>query len=351
MKILIDGRVLKHSRITGVERYTIEIIENLKKIAPKNFQIDIIVPPFRQKYLHHIWEHTVLPLTARNYDILFCPANIAPIWRYSRTKLVVTVHDLSFISFPHSFSKKFRFYYKTLIPYELKTADIIVTISNYIKSEIINTFNISRNKIFTIPLGVNINFFQTPPTYKKENYLLFLGSLNPRKNIKGVIEAFYMLLNKIPHQLWIVGGRFDIFKNDEPCQLVKFIPADRIKLKGYLRDREIIELYRKATLFVFPSLYEGFGLPPLEAMACGCPVVVSNVASLPEVCGDAAYYVDPYDVESIAKGIYRVLTDENLRNSLIQKGLERARLFTWEKTAQQILKVFEKVLNENCVST
>ncbi|MDL1969854.1 MAG: glycosyltransferase family 4 protein [Candidatus Desulfofervidaceae bacterium] len=352
MKILIDGRVLKHSRITGVERYTREVIKALKKVAPKNFQIDTIVPSSDNKYVHHIWEHTVLPLIARNYDILFCPANIAPVWKCPRTKLVVTVHDLSFISFPYTFSRKFQLYYKALIPYELKTADIVITVSNYIKSEIINKFNIPRNKIFAIPLGVNIDFLRIPPTSKKENYLLFLGSLNPRKNIKGVIEAFSRLLNRIPHQLLIVGGRFDIFKNDKKIyKLIKSIPADRIKLKGHLRDKEIIELYRKAGLFIFPSLYEGFGLPPLEAMACGCPVVVSNAASLPEVCGDAAYYVDPYDVDSIAEGIYKVLTDENLRQSLIQRGLERAKLFSWGKTAEQTLEVFEKVLNENCIST
>ncbi len=112
-----------------------------------------------------------------------------------------------------------------------------------------------------------------------------------------------------------------------------------------INDKILYNLYKNAKLFVFPSLYEGFGLPPLEAMACGCPVVVSNVASLPEVCGDAGYYVDPYCVESIAEGIYQVLTDESLRQSLIQKGLERAALFSWEKSAREHLKVFEETLS------
>jgi glycosyltransferase involved in cell wall biosynthesis len=139
----------------------------------------------------------------------------------------------------------------------------------------------------------------------------------------------------------IVGNIDDnIFKKE------KLPFSDRIIFTGYINDiNELTNIYQKALIFVFPSVYESFGFPPLEAMACGCPVVVSNVASLPEVCGDAAYYVDPYSVESIAEGIYNVLTDESLRQSLIKKGLERAKLFSWEKAAKEHLKVFEEVLN------
>jgi glycosyltransferase involved in cell wall biosynthesis len=118
-----------------------------------------------------------------------------------------------------------------------------------------------------------------------------------------------------------------------------------IEFVGYPDDNQLVELYRNAALLSFPSFYEGFGLPPLEAMACGCPVVVSNVASLPEVCGDAAYYVDPYNVESIAEGMYKVLTDEALRQGLIEKGFARARFFSWEKSAKKHIEVFQGVLN------
>ena len=120
---------------------------------------------------------------------------------------------------------------------------------------------------------------------------------------------------------------------------------DRVVFLDYVPEKDLPHLYSEAAAFVFPSLYEGFGLPPLEAMACGCPVIVSNAASLPEVCGDAAYYVDPYDVESIAEGIYKVLMNEILRQDLIAKGLERVKLFSWEKAAKEHLKVFEEVLN------
>jgi len=118
-----------------------------------------------------------------------------------------------------------------------------------------------------------------------------------------------------------------------------------IILTGYVPKKHLVALYSGALVFIYPSFYEGFGLPPLEAMACGCPVVVSNVASLPGVCGEAAYYVDPDDVESIAEGMYKVLSDDSLRQSLIEKGLERAKLFSWEKSAKEHLKVFEEVLS------
>jgi len=120
---------------------------------------------------------------------------------------------------------------------------------------------------------------------------------------------------------------------------------EKIELLENISEEELIKLYKNALLLAFPSFYEGFGLPPLEAMACGCPVVVSNIASLPEVCGDAAYYVDPYNIESIAEGMYKVLTNESLRQSLIQKGLKQTKLFSWEKSSREHIKIFEEVLN------
>jgi len=126
--------------------------------------------------------------------------------------------------------------------------------------------------------------------------------------------------------------------------LLAKIPSEKIEFKGYLDESELFELYRRASLFVFPSFYEGFGFPPLEAMACGCPVIASQTPSLMEVCGDAAYYVDPYDVEGIAEGIFRVLSDEGLRESLICRGLERARFFSGERSVSALLRIFDEAL-------
>jgi glycosyltransferase involved in cell wall biosynthesis len=152
-------------------------------------------------------------------------------------------------------------------------------------------------------------------------------------------------MDRIPHRLVIAGGSNQIFKKDPQVKsLLEKIPKEKIEFKGYLDEGELFELYRRASLFVFPSFYEGFGFPPLEAMACGCPVIVSQTPSLMEVCGDAAHYIDPDDVESIAAGMLKVLSDEELQRSLIQKGLERARLFSGEQTVSALLRVFERVL-------
>jgi glycosyltransferase involved in cell wall biosynthesis len=177
---------------------------------------------------------------------------------------------------------------------------------------------------------------------KTENFILCVSSLEPRKNILNLILALKKL--RLPDmKLILVGSRSKVFSSNELKDLL--YSQKNIFLTGYISDDKLIRLYRKAKLFVYPTFYEGFGLPPLEAMSCGCPVVVSNVASLPEVCGNAAYYVDPYNIESIAEGIHRVLTNDTLRESLRERGLERARLFSWEESAKKHIEVFEEVLH------
>jgi len=163
------------------------------------------------------------------------------------------------------------------------------------------------------------------------------------KNLGGLIKAFKILTNKYKLGLKLV---LTCQKRDVPFDLIKSVEK-HIEFAGYVSEDQLARLYQEALLFAFPSLYEGFGFPPLEAMAHGCPIVVSNVASLPEVCGDAAYFVDPHDEESIADGIYQVATNSTLRETLIQKGLKRAKLFTWEESGKKHIKVFEEILNNS----
>ena len=176
--------------------------------------------------------------------------------------------------------------------------------------------------------------------------MLFVGSIEPRKNLKSLIGAYLSLDKGIRKDTKLVLAGFKGWENEEIMQLLKKVKSDVVYL-GYLSNIELGKLYNLATLFVYPSLYEGFGLPPLEAMACGCPVVVSDTASLPEVCGDAAQYVDPRDVDSIAEGIDKVLSDEAHRRSLIARGIARSKLFSWDKAAKKHLEVFEDAV-ENC---
>jgi glycosyltransferase involved in cell wall biosynthesis len=265
---------------------------------------------------------------------------------------VVTIFDFSFILYPQWHPKERINDFEEYFWKNLKRSDRIIVISDYIKKEGVN-LGLPEEKLRTIHLGIDHEVFKTYPPqdlqllrkhYKlPEHFILFVGSIEPRKNLENLVRSYINLDEGIRKDIKLVLAGFKGWENKEIMALLKEVKSDVLYL-GYLPDKELGELYNLATLFVYPSMYEGFGLPPLEAMACCCPVVASNVASLPEVCGDAALYVDPHDVNSIAEGIHKVLTDDDLRQSLIEKGLERAKLFSWEKSAKEHIKVFEEVL-------
>jgi glycosyltransferase involved in cell wall biosynthesis len=211
----------------------------------------------------------------------------------------------------------------------------------------------SPEKITPIHLGVEHGTFKTYDResldrWKRElglpeNFILFVGTREPRKNLKRLLDAYMELPERLKKEFKLVLiGPQGWNKTESESALRKM--GDHVIVMGYMETPTLGYVYNLATLFVFPSLYEGFGLPPLEAMACGCPVVVSNVSSLPEVCGDAAYYVEPQDPSSIAEGICKVLEDSDTREALISKGIERAGVFSWERTARETLAVFREVL-------
>jgi len=340
MKIIFDSRVLLHKIHTGVENYTKNILDKLGYLI----KLKEVKPKFTNKYLLHLWTHLILPF--KKGDILFCPANIAPIFVSKNKKLVITIHDVAFLTHPNSFSKFFRWYYKFLIPINIKRADKIITVSEFSKSEIIKYYPKTKNKIEVINLGIDKKFKKLK-NIKKKNQILYVGSLNERKNFSGVIKA-YELLNNKNLKLIIVGNFSNNFNiNDDNKKLLeKAYKNKNIEFKQNINNDELAKIYNESKLLLFPSFYEGFGLPPLEAMACGTPVIVSNVSSLSEVGGDAVIYCNPYDVEDIKNKIEMVLNDENLQKQMIEKGLKRAKLFTWEKAAKEHLRVFEEVLEK-----
>jgi glycosyltransferase involved in cell wall biosynthesis len=342
MKILIDGRVLKHYKVTGVERYTIEISQELRNIVDTK----IVVPRFSNRFYQHLWEHLILPFRSRKYDLLFSPANIAPIWKPKNTKLVMTLHDNAFITHPESISKLFYYYYKYAIPRALRIADKVVTISNFSKDEIIKSYPFVIDKIKVIYNGVGIEKFAPIKHGKKDNYILFVGSLNPRKNFVRLIEAFEVILNKRDIELKMVGNFSDIYTLTKKEQsLIKSAKQNsKISFLEDVDDLELINLYQKAKVFIFPSTYEGFGLPPLEAMSCGTPVIASNIAPLPDIYEDSVLYIDPFDTKDIVAKIETFLSDEVLQTELIYKGHQRVKQFTWEESAKKYVKLFKEVL-------
>lgn len=341
MRIVFDARVLRHKIFSGVENYTDFILKALKT----KVEVDMVQPTSSNKYIQHLWEHIRLPFLSLSARLLFCPANIAPLYLFRKIKLVLTLHDVAFKTFPNSVSKFFYWYYSFLIPKNIKRADQIITISQTSKEEIIRFYPDAEGKVTVIPLGVHEKY-RYMPEITKEKQILCVGSINVRKNVISVIEAYEMLPENLGYKLVIVGNFFGNFSLDEKTMRIfeRATKNDNIIFKQNLDDEALICEYNRATCLIFPSFYEGFGLPPLEAMACGTPVIVSNASSMPEVCGDAAVYIDPYDINDISTKMQKLLKDKVLQKKMISKGFERAESFSWERAVQEHIKLFEKVL-------
>ncbi len=342
MKILIDGRVLAHAHTSGVQRHAQEIIKALQKA---DHTITVAVPKYKNKYYQQIWEHTLLPFYARKHDILYCPSNIAPFYLPGKTKLVMTLHDLAFLDFPDQYSAVFQKYYAFLVPKNLAHAKHIITISDFSKERIVQEYPGTANRISIIHHGVS-SFF-TLSEKEKADYVLYVGAMNEIKNFQTVIEIFLMPEFKETPLKMILLGVSTFTQNDTVVVLLgKAKTAENIEIIDQVSQNELKNYYQQAKLFIFPSFHESFGFPPLEAMACGTPVIVSNTTALPEVCGDAALYIDPYSIEDIIEKLLLLLSDRSLREFYRVKGLEHIKQYTWERAAQAHLKIFNEVLQK-----
>jgi glycosyltransferase involved in cell wall biosynthesis len=346
-RFVINARFLTQ-KITGVQRFAIEQALLLKKFLPnaefvssrniihKDLALQLNVKVIGSGLLGHVWEQVALPiyLSQNGNPILINLCNTAPLI-YRRNVLVI--HDLGLYHHPEWFSKSFIRYYKFLIPRLIKNCLQIVTVSNYSRQDLSRVFRLNSSSIQVLYQSISPSFKGITPINKVNpygNYILSVSSIDPRKNLIGLVKAF-----KSAHfddlKLVLVGTRNKIFANDELSELVK--DDSSIVFTGYVTDEELINLYQQASLFAFPTFFEGFGIPPLEAMACGCPTVVSAVASLPEVCGNASWYIDPTDYSSIQVGLEKVLSDEILRQELIIKGYERVQYFTGQESIHEFI--------------
>ena len=373
MKIAIDT-VLLLSPLTGVGNYAYQIARKLREIAPTHdytyfygyYSSRLLSPGEHLDSVHRVKEAVrKIPFlgtaarslkdvanlfSSREFDLYFEPNFIPLNIRARRT--VVTVPDFSFARFPEWHTPDKVQYYAKNFGKKIRRADRIIVISDFIRNEAIQRFGFSPEKIATIPLGVDHEIYRVYdprdllPTREKyrlpENFLLFVGSLEPRKNLERLLLAYQDLEEATRREVKLVLVGFQGWENKKVMSLIRRMKSEVFYL-GYLPEEDLAKIYNLARLFIYPSLYEGFGLPPLEAMACGCPVVVSNAASLPEVCGEGAIYVNPYEVTSMAQGIDRVLKDEALRILLAAKGRERASQFSWERASAEHLKVFEEL--------
>ena len=269
--------------------------------------------------------------------------------------VVSTIHDICFEHFRSIFTAKEYFRQKTLIPYAAKHSKKIFTVSDFSKKDISQQYKIEEKKIAVIynsPKGVfkklseeELDAYNLKCKFGiKANYVLSVGNLQPRKNLVRLIKSFISLKNKhndIDYQLVVVGKKAwmfdDVFK--EACQ-----KEQDIIFTGYVTETELVRLYNAATCFVYPSIFEGFGLPPIEAMACGTPVAVSNKSALPEVVGSAGVYFDPYDESDMEKIIYELVTNKEFRSNLIQKGFDQIKKYSWTDSANNVINEYEKIL-------
>jgi glycosyltransferase involved in cell wall biosynthesis len=315
-------------------------------------------------WLTRLWHRLHLPLrveTLTGPQDLFHATDFVLPPTSQRTRTLLTVHDLSFIRDPESATPALRRYLNNVVPHSVHRAHHVLADSLATKDDLVELYNAAPDKITVLYSGVDPRF--TPEKQRGEEerirrryklghqpIILSLGTLQPRKNYSRLISAFAQIADvsrrldgrPITHNLVIVGKQGWLF-DSIIADVARLGVRTRVIFPGFVDDKDLPALYRAADLFVFPSLYEGFGLPPLEAMACGTPVVTSNVSSLPEVVGDAGLTVDPTDIYALANAMSRALQDTQLRQQMVERGLARAAEFTWLRAARQLRQVYHQV--------
>lgn len=357
--IYINARFLTQP-VTGVQRYALELIKEIDELiklgkidarykfmllAPDDIKYEINLKYISLKkvgcFRGHLWEQMELPYYSRN-GLLVNLCNSAPLLKIRQ---IVVIHDASVYAYPQAYSFTFRTWYKILFRLLGLTSKRIITVSKYSKKEIASKCKIKSDKIIVVYEGnqhilavKSDDSVLTIHDLSKNAFLLAVSSMNPNKNFDSVVQAL-SLIGEFDYDVVIAGG-----KNSKIYGNTDLLGQKNVKLVGYISDEQLRALYENAACFIYPSFYEGFGLPPLEAMACGCPTIVSNAASLPEVCGDASLYCDPHDIHDIASKIRLLLSDGGLQEDLRQKGYQQAKKFSWEKCAEQTMKVIESVL-------
>ncbi len=314
-------------------------------LAPKDTKHELRLKHIQLRYVGyftgHLWEQFELPFYTRG-TLLINLCNTASLLKRNQ---IVTIHDAVVFGSPQAYSFMFRLWYQFLWKSLGVVAKTIITVSSFSEKELSKYCVKNSGKLQVIYEGKEHIFALNSNDKILEKYdledkrfVLAVSSLNPNKNFRSIVQAI-ALLSDINFDVAIAGGANPkIF-----CQLPIPFPSN-IKYLGYVSDGELRALYEHASCFVYPSFYEGFGLPPLEAMACGCPVIVSNAASLPEVCDDAALYCDPNSPKDIAEKIVLLMNNTTLREDLRRKSLERAKLFSWEKCARETFAVIKKAL-------
>lgn len=371
MRIGIDATALP-PQLAGAGTYIANLIRTLPKVDSENEYIVFVKTEQRSLFAPHprvervgvpsptrplrvLWEQAVLPWLVRKYrlDLLHSPHYTMPLLK--RSKAVVTFHDMTFFILPDMHQPYKRIFFKTMIALSARRADAIIADSENTKRDILQILKLDPRLIYAVPLGNSESSgLYSPREIERvrrqyrlpKKVVLFVGDLEPRKNLPTLVSAFKLLVDReIPHSLVIVGKK--VWRYKEIFQTVKKLQLEnRVVFTGFVPENDLPFLYKAADLFVYPSFYEGFGLPVLEAMAHGIPVITSNVSSMPEIVGEAGILVDPDAAHTLAEKMGDVLIDHALHEKLGSAGRERAKFFSWERTARETLAVYEQVLRE-----
>jgi len=367
MIIGIDASRALTARRTGTERYSLELINALLDLdsshtirlyAPRTPPIDLFRKNAEIVELpgKRLWTHTKLGPHTRKYppDVLFVPSHVLPIVGPRHT--VVTVHDLGYEYYPKAHAYKELHYLRWSTKRHTRVATRIITDSNATKNDLVTLYGADPDRIRVVYLAPDPTLKPVKDKIKLSLgaaqfgipgyavYLLHIGTIHPRKNLDRLVEAFALLRDRLPEKklhLVLAGGM-----GHEGHRLRKKVQdmnlEEHVRFTGYVMAHQVATLYSGAAAYVLPSLFEGFGLPVLEAQACETPLVCSNSSSLPEIAGEGALYFDPTDVKAMADAVEKVLTDEPMRQELIAKGRENLKRFSWQKTAKETLRILEE---------
>lgn len=348
--IIINARFLTQE-ITGVQRFAIEISLQLKELIGNEI---LFVSPHNIKQRDYakklgavtigshtgpFWEQIDLPifLKKQNNPLLINLANMAPVFYKNK---ISTIHDVAFIEYPQTFKKSFLYTYRFLIPLIINTSRQILTVSEFSKQEICKVYKIDNEKISIVYNAVSNQFKNNEnKELKSQLYFLAVSSLNYRKNFTAILKAFelYSQTHK-DINLFVIGDIKNAnFKN---ININNYIRNPRIKFLGRITDKELIDYYSNAIGFIYPSIYEGFGIPPLEAQACDCPILISNIPSLKEIFQDSALYCNPYDISDIARKMAFLSENSDI---YIHKGKLNTKRFSWNKSAKELIYIIQNI--------
>lgn len=372
MKIGIDARAAKWYRGTGIGTYTYELIDNINKIdslndylifLPDTNSFDIkLTSNFKLRNINvnaknNFWDEVNIPniLKDSEVELYHVPQNGVGLPMDKKCKFVITLHDIIPYKMPETVSSRYLKIFTQELPRIIPLCDGIITVSNFSKDDIAKAFNFPKDKIFVTYLSAEdiykpIDKLKSKKIIEKEygisgDFILYVGGFSPRKNIAGIIKAFEHIRNRIDKNLkLVIAGKKGISYQNYISLTEKLNLTSSVIFPGFIALPDMPYLYNSAKLLVYPSLYEGFGLPPLEAMACGTPVIVSNSTSLSEIFSKSAIMVNPYNIDTLGEAIYECLENNILRRQLISRGFNLCKNLTWKNTALSTINAYKSIL-------